>query len=115
MKNTIVILMVTLAATIVFGLILRGDLESSIRTYHRFMALLTTLLGIYVAVAAFITKNSAKTKGFLTLTLLLIISAAMGGRNAALAINYDFSYLQMIGSAALALITSYLALREVEN
>ncbi|MCA9388401.1 hypothetical protein KC644_01400 [Candidatus Berkelbacteria bacterium] len=115
MKNTIIVLMITLAATIVFGLILKGNLASDIRSYHKLMALLSVLLGVFAAAASFVTHTNNKTKGLLLLTLLLILSAAMGGRNAASAINYNISYLQMVGSTAVALLSSYFALKEIES
>lgn len=106
MKKIVAGQFVILLLTILLGVILKGDLESGIRTFHRAFGLLAVLAGVTVLANAFLRKQTLSVKILSVITLLLTLSAGMGGMSIRSGDDYNSAFNQMAISATAALVVS---------
>lgn len=106
MKKFVILQIILIASAVVLGGLLKGDLGSGVRDFHRVFGIIAGVSALVTLITAYKSKCSHSVKILAGFAFILLVSAALGGGSLRTTTDYDASYGQMAGSALLALITS---------
>jgi heme A synthase len=115
MKKLVIVQTALLLATILLGSLLKNDLASGVRDFHRAFGMLSVLSSILVLITTFKTNVQSQIKWLSFAVITLSIVAALGGLSLSTTSNYDLSYIQMAGSGFVAFIISCVLLYKLRS
>ncbi len=115
MKLVVLIQCGVLVLTVLFGVLLRGDLIGGPRSLHQFFGLISLVVGTVAALLAFASNQTGRVKVFALLALFFTLSAGYAGLQVTTTAYYFLVYGQMAASGTVALIFAVLALRALRH
>lgn len=115
MKKVLSVQIALLALTIIFGTVLKGNLDSFIREPHALLGILSAVMCFVAIVLSFIKQQPNSVKALTILTLIFICASGFAGKMLEETSNYNFYFNVMSYSAFTALLLSSFTWFKIKN
>ncbi len=115
MKKAVLVQVLLIVGIVTLGLFLKINPINGPRMLHKLFGFIAGLVGIYTSFLAYKEKHPKNVQIFAYATVLLTLSAGIGGSLLYRIPNYTLAYGLMVGSATLALITGFTLLLKVKK